>query len=144
MLQSVMGLLGLCMGSRYVWAERSLYITPAPKWRGAALSSTPACSNPPRALAAKGCHRCLHGWVSQQSKQTDQKLISPPEITQRIKLSLAVGKAQQWEVASPCSWELLLPIVPVQHQLPPSQWTQRQAMSDVMAKQKPGEEALPV
>lgn len=52
-----------------------------------------------------------------------------------IKLSLTVGKAPQWEVASPCSWELLLPI---QHQLPPSQWTQRHAMSDGMAKQKPG------
>lgn len=45
-------------------------------------ASTPTCSNPPRALATKGCLRCLHGWVSQQSKQTDQKLISPPGISQ--------------------------------------------------------------
>lgn len=132
------------MGSRYVWTDQSLHITPVPQWSGAVLSSQ-SCSKPPRALAAKGCHTCLHGWVSQQSKQTDQKWISPPEISQQIKLNLPVGKAQKGKVPSPHSWELFLPTVPIQHQLPQPHWAQRQGMSDVMAKQKPGgDNALPV
>lgn len=90
-------------------------------WHQLSAASTPACSNPPSALAAKGCHRRLHGWVSQQSKQTDQKWISPPEISQQIKLNLPVGKAQRWKVPSPHFWELFLPTVPIPHQLPQPQ-----------------------
>lgn len=76
-----------------------------------------------------GCHSNLNRQTRNEFHH--QRLAS-------IKLSLTVGKAPQWEVASPCSWELLLPTVPIQHQLPPSQWTQRHGMSDGMAKQKPG------
>jgi len=50
----------------------------------------------PELLAAKGCSRHRHRRVSWQSKQTEQKLISPPEISQQIKLNFPDGKAWQW------------------------------------------------
>lgn len=74
----------------------------------------------PQCLAAKGCSKRRHGRVSRQSEQTEQKWISPPEISQQIKLDLPDGKAQWWEVSNslPRSSELSLPTGPLCCQFP--------------------------
>lgn len=79
----------------------------------------------PQCLAAKGCSKRRHGRVSRQSEQTEQKWISPPEISQQIKLDLPDGKAQWWEVSNslPRSSELSLPTGPLCCQFPPPCWT---------------------
>lgn len=114
----VMSLLGFCVGIGYAWADPTLYITPWPiavgssYWQPAPLL-TPRHAEP---LAAKRCHGGWHGWMWHQYKQTEQKLISLPEISQQMKCNLekySDGNAVMLLRAVPAHSTYLAPSVPL-------------------------------
>lgn len=80
----------LCGNQVCLSRPQSLYIAPWPIAAGSSYLQPAPLLTPLHAepLAGKGCRGRWHGWMSHQYKQTEQRWISPPEISQQIKVNL--------------------------------------------------------